>query len=356
MKVKMFLIYLAVMLLPVSVVHAQQKISDGTANAPINPDALLELQTAKKGLLLPRVKLDSTSSFSPMTARVEGMTVYNTVAAGSGTTAVTPGYYYNDGTKWVRLYSIPVGGTSGQMLTTDGSGGTSWKSVTQTITQNVSVTSMVDANILGYTPSTTATACTNAPATVTVGSSVATRVAYGTYSGNGHSYASYYTNTSLTWYEAYYAAKAMGGYLATFTTVGEWQYVETTLMSGTYSPFITCGAWIGMCKFSWKTGTAMSPDPDMKWITGELPYHDYSEGGTAAVTKVNWFASGEPNNASGIEGFVHTLYCNYTGGSGASVTKFGYTSTHAWNDVPASGTSSGVPILGNGGFIVEFQQ
>src|SRR5690606_15627145 len=35
----------------------------------------------------------------------EGMTVYNTAntTATEGETAVTPGYYYNDGTQWVRI-------------------------------------------------------------------------------------------------------------------------------------------------------------------------------------------------------------------------------------------------------------
>src|SRR5690606_9320337 len=40
---------------------------------------------------------------APLTAHVEGMTIYNTATAGTGATAVTPGYYYNDGAKWVRI-------------------------------------------------------------------------------------------------------------------------------------------------------------------------------------------------------------------------------------------------------------
>jgi hypothetical protein len=38
-----------------------------------------------------------------MTAHVAGMHVYNTNTAGSGTTAVSPGVYYNDGTQWRRV-------------------------------------------------------------------------------------------------------------------------------------------------------------------------------------------------------------------------------------------------------------
>ena len=64
-------------------------------------DALLELDatTSNGGLLLPRVLLTSTSSFAPLSAHVEGMSVYNTNTAGD----VRPGQYYNDGSKWIRL-------------------------------------------------------------------------------------------------------------------------------------------------------------------------------------------------------------------------------------------------------------
>ncbi|WP_312903285.1 hypothetical protein [Chryseobacterium taichungense] len=139
----------------------------------------------------------------------------------------------------------------------------------------------------------------------------------------------------------------MGGYLAVFTSDAEWQYVETNLLTA-YTIFDTNGAWIGMTKFSWSAGSALTPDPEMKWITGEQPNHDYSAGGTSAVRKVNWFSSGEPNNQSGVEGFVHTWNKN------SNLTKIynTYTSTHPWNDVPANATVQ----TETWGFIVEFQQ
>jgi len=77
-----------------------------TIGAQKDPDknALLDLKqdntdnSSTKGLLLPRVKLNSTGEATPMTDPVEkGMVVYNTESAGD----VTPGIYYNDGTKWV---------------------------------------------------------------------------------------------------------------------------------------------------------------------------------------------------------------------------------------------------------------
>ena len=74
----------------------------GIGNTNPNDDSLLEIgdaTTTTKGLLLPRVNLVNTSNFAPMTAHVQGMVVYNKNTAGD----VTPGYYYNDGTQWVRL-------------------------------------------------------------------------------------------------------------------------------------------------------------------------------------------------------------------------------------------------------------
>jgi hypothetical protein len=85
--------------------HAQTRIG---STDPMNPDAYLQLGNttgANKGLLLSRVALTSTGSPAPLSAHVAGMAIYNTATAGSGSTAVTPGYYYDDGTKWVTAGS-----------------------------------------------------------------------------------------------------------------------------------------------------------------------------------------------------------------------------------------------------------
>lgn len=79
----------------------EQKVGDNSLI--INPNAVLEIESTNRGLLLPRLELTATDNFAPLTAHVEGMTIYNTATAGTGATAVTPGYYYNDGAKWVRI-------------------------------------------------------------------------------------------------------------------------------------------------------------------------------------------------------------------------------------------------------------
>jgi hypothetical protein len=77
--------------------NAQMKLGDNPTTT--NTNALLEMETTNKGLLLPRVALTSTTAFAPLTAHVAGMAVYNTATAGD----VTPGYYFDNGTAWVRV-------------------------------------------------------------------------------------------------------------------------------------------------------------------------------------------------------------------------------------------------------------
>ncbi|WP_144215280.1 hypothetical protein [Flavobacterium anhuiense] len=74
-----------------------------------NKDAVLDLNktdgTNTKGLLLPKVALTAINNIAPMTAHVAGMHVWNTATAGTGINAVTPGEYFNNGTKWIRVSS-----------------------------------------------------------------------------------------------------------------------------------------------------------------------------------------------------------------------------------------------------------
>lgn len=78
------------------------QVGIGTTNP--DPNALLDLDatTTPGGLLLPRVSLGSTNSAAPLTANVAGMMVYNTASSGLGPNSVSPGYYFNDGSQWVR--------------------------------------------------------------------------------------------------------------------------------------------------------------------------------------------------------------------------------------------------------------
>jgi hypothetical protein len=118
----------------VGIAAAQTKIKDGTVTGSSSlPDnnAILELESVQRGFLLPRVPLQATDNPAPLNAHIGGMTVYNTATAGTSPVNVSPGWYYNDGTHWIRLavtndvqtllYGIgaPTGGCSGATLYTD---------------------------------------------------------------------------------------------------------------------------------------------------------------------------------------------------------------------------------------------
>ena len=97
---QMLLIPLLLMMLGMASAKAQMRV--GGSVKP-EPNAILDLNAnntdnGSKGLLLPRVALVATTDANPLTMHVKGMYVYNTATAND----VSPGVYYNDGTKWVR--------------------------------------------------------------------------------------------------------------------------------------------------------------------------------------------------------------------------------------------------------------
>ena len=93
-------------------VNVKAQVTIGSNSEP-NSNAVLDLiSNGNKGLLLPRVPLVAINDPSPTSTHTAGMTVYNT-ATSAGNVAfeyyVSPGLYYNDGTKWVRM---PLGYTN----------------------------------------------------------------------------------------------------------------------------------------------------------------------------------------------------------------------------------------------------
>lgn len=304
-------------------VNAQMGIGNNTPKGTLDITALKTDGSTPEGILIPRLTGDQIKNAgNQYTTTQTGAMVYATSAPSATDTKTAnitaAGCYYFDGSVWRSL------GES-------------------TNTTVVSISATVDTNILGYTPSKTATA-SGVPATISVAGVTCTKQAVTNYSVNGHTYTVYLGTAGISWFDAYNAAKSIGGYLATFTTDGEWQNAEQNLLTNN-TAFDTQKAWIGFVKFSWYAGSGLVPDPEMKWITGEQPLHIYSIGGTDSVKKTNWFASGEPNNYGSGEGFVHTWAKNDIG----PLTSGNYTSTHPWNDYPSN-------VANVYAFIVEFQQ
>jgi hypothetical protein len=89
-----------------SAVFAQVKIGNNPKS--INKDAVVEMESTNKGMLLPRLALNATTNASPLSSFVQGMFVFNTVTAND----VTPGMYYSDGIKWVKVNASTTASSS----------------------------------------------------------------------------------------------------------------------------------------------------------------------------------------------------------------------------------------------------
>lgn len=86
-------------------VNAQVLIGDTTTTNTVSDGAIFQLESSDKGLMLPRVALTSRTDNTTITpSLVEGLWVYNTASNGSGLDRVTPGFYFWDDTRWVRIY------------------------------------------------------------------------------------------------------------------------------------------------------------------------------------------------------------------------------------------------------------
>ncbi|MCB9226531.1 MAG: hypothetical protein H6578_05120 [Chitinophagales bacterium] len=82
-----------------------QNVGIGT-NTP-NASAKLDVTATDKGFLPPRVNLTATNATTPISSPATGLLVYNQATAGIVPNNVTPGYYYWDGSKWVRVDNQP---------------------------------------------------------------------------------------------------------------------------------------------------------------------------------------------------------------------------------------------------------
>ena len=83
------------------------------------PQAALDIVSTNNGLLIPRVNLlIGANSSSPVTTIQTSEIIYNTNTVGAGVNAVTPGFYFWNGTSWVRFST----GTATGWLTTGNAG------------------------------------------------------------------------------------------------------------------------------------------------------------------------------------------------------------------------------------------
>ncbi len=102
MRIVMLVIALNCFLL--SGIKAQNVAINGTGALP-DPSAMLDVNAADKGILIPRVALTDVTVAAPVTTPSTSLLVFNTATAGVSPNDVTPGYYYWNGTRWIRLIS-----------------------------------------------------------------------------------------------------------------------------------------------------------------------------------------------------------------------------------------------------------
>jgi hypothetical protein len=90
---------LLILLFVVYTARAQNNVGINDNNSSPKASAMLDVYSTSKGMLIPRLALTSTTTASPVTSPETSLLIYNTATTGD----VTPGYYYWNASKWVRL-------------------------------------------------------------------------------------------------------------------------------------------------------------------------------------------------------------------------------------------------------------
>lgn len=97
------------MLFVICTMHITATAQYGFGTNQPDQKSIIDAQATDKGVLIPRVALSATNSYSPFEAWPQAsMLVYNTATAGTSPNNVKPGFYYSTGTSWVQFVSSPV--------------------------------------------------------------------------------------------------------------------------------------------------------------------------------------------------------------------------------------------------------
>lgn len=112
-------------------------------------NSALDITSLKKGVLITRIPLTETTSPLPLANHVAGMVVYNTSTSGTSDKIVTPGFYYNNGTQWMRLEPLTtaIGDIKHSIVTTDHNG---WYLLNGRNTSTLPTKAQVNATSIGF--------------------------------------------------------------------------------------------------------------------------------------------------------------------------------------------------------------
>jgi len=89
----------------------------GSGQAPPHASARLHIDDSQRGLLIPNLSLSAQNNASPVTGPAISLLVYNTATAGTAPNNVFPGFYYWNGSRWVRLLTATAGGGDAWLVT-----------------------------------------------------------------------------------------------------------------------------------------------------------------------------------------------------------------------------------------------
>ncbi|MEL6812760.1 MAG: tail fiber domain-containing protein [Bacteroidota bacterium] len=102
MKTKIKLLALAFSLLFLNLnTNLSAQVGIGTTSP--DPSSALDINLADKGLLIPRVALSATNDLTSIVNPATSLLVYNTNTLNTGSTSVTEGFYYFNGTLWTPI-------------------------------------------------------------------------------------------------------------------------------------------------------------------------------------------------------------------------------------------------------------
>ncbi|MEW5676237.1 hypothetical protein ABGT15_07980 [Flavobacterium enshiense] len=115
-----------------------------------NENSVLDIKSETKGVLITRVALTATNNASPLSQHVAGMIVYNITPSGVGDQAVYKGFYYNNGTEWIRLEPLTtqIGDIKHSLLTEDHNG---WYLLDGRNTNLLPTKAQTNASTIGFT-------------------------------------------------------------------------------------------------------------------------------------------------------------------------------------------------------------
>jgi microcystin-dependent protein len=106
---KEVMLVMCLMVLSTTILQAQNIAINSTGASP-DSSSVLDISSANKGLLIPRIALTSNLDVTTISSPATSLLVYNTATAGTTPNEVLPGYYYWNGSKWVNFVSASNGG------------------------------------------------------------------------------------------------------------------------------------------------------------------------------------------------------------------------------------------------------